>query len=71
MRTWFDEVEEQTISALVSPSGFVARETPGRRMLNKTNLIPALYLSRAGKNRRKANKFHNRKRALVRMTDLV
>lgn len=71
MASRFDDIDEVTLDVAVTPGKFVSRETPGRRMLNKTHLIPSMYLSKYGKNRRKANKFSDRKRALVRLTDLV
>lgn len=50
---------------------FVSRETPGRRMFQKTWLSPELFLSRYGKNRRKLATRKDRKSAIVRRTEFA
>ena len=84
MKVWFDpdELEELTktgdIKTVPVPLGlepvrrtFAKRETPGRRMFNTPRLVPVLFLSRRGKNRRKKNKRKDRKSSIMRLTDLV
>lgn len=66
MRVWYDMIDLDEKMKV-----FVRRETPGRRMLNTPRLVPVLYLSKAGKNRRKKNKRKDRKSAIVRFTELV